>query len=87
MTETATSTIEETHVETTPELDDGDHERFAHYVSKEGLDRAIFLGEEVRALCGKVWLPLKDPSKFPVCPECKTLYESFIDDITPDMEG
>jgi len=28
-------------------------------------------------LCGKVWVPSRDPQKFPVCPECKEIYESL----------
>jgi hypothetical protein len=25
-------------------------------------------------LCGKVWVPSRDPQKFPVCPECKEIW-------------
>lgn len=57
--------------------DDGDHERFSHYVRKEALEKAIFDGIPTRALCGKLWLPTKDPSRFPVCPECKEVWESL----------
>ena len=32
-------------------------------------------GSPVIALCGKVWGPGRDPNKFPVCPECKELFE------------
>jgi hypothetical protein len=34
-------------------------------------------GTPVIALCGKVWIPNRDPQKFPVCPECKEIYESL----------
>ena len=34
-------------------------------------------GEPVRALCGKVWTPGRDPQKFPVCPTCKEIYEGL----------
>jgi hypothetical protein len=30
----------------------------------------------VMALCGKVWVPSRDPKKFPVCPDCQRIYES-----------
>ena len=33
------------------------------------------MGSPVIALCGKVWVPSRDPKKFPVCPECKRLFE------------
>jgi hypothetical protein len=35
---------------------------------------SAFSGTPVRALCGKVWVPNRDPQKFPVCPECKEIY-------------
>ena len=27
------------------------------------------------ALCGTVWVPNRDPSRFPLCPECKRLFD------------
>jgi hypothetical protein len=37
-------------------------------------------GTPVRALCGKVWVPSRDPQRFPICPECKEIYDSLQDD-------
>ena len=56
---------------------DGDHERFAHYVDKTKIVDSAVSGTPVVALCGKVWVPSRDPKKFPVCPECKEIYESL----------
>ncbi|MEI7655686.1 MAG: DUF3039 domain-containing protein [Actinomycetes bacterium] len=61
----------------TPDLSHGDHERFAHYVRKEKIVESALTGEPVTALCGKVWAPSRDPQKFPVCPECKAIYEGL----------
>ena len=58
-------------------IDDGDHERFSHYVPKDKLTEAMVLGTPVVALCGKVWVPSRDPQRFPVCPDCKDIWESF----------
>ncbi len=58
-----------------PLLEDGDHERFAHYVKKDKILSSAVEGTTVRALCGKKWVPNRDPKKFPVCPECKEIYE------------
>ena len=58
-------------------LEPGDHERFAHFVKKEKIVESAVLGTPVVALCGKVWTPSRDPQKFPVCPECKEIYESM----------
>jgi len=54
---------------------DGDHERFAHYVDKDKILASAMSGEPVTALCGKVWVPSRDPQRFPVCPTCREIYE------------
>ena len=71
--ETGTSIVEEQRTDLRPEH--GDHERLAHYVEKDKLAEAYVMGTPVIALCGKVWVPSRDPSRFPVCPECKELDE------------
>jgi hypothetical protein len=55
--------------------DHGDHERFSHYADRDKIMEAMVTGTPVVALCGKVWVPSRDPQKFPVCPECKRLYD------------
>lgn len=57
--------------------EDGDHEKFAHYVEKEKIVESAVTGKPVIALCGKVWVPGRDPSKFPICPDCQKIYESL----------
>jgi hypothetical protein len=59
--------------------DEGDHERFSHYVDKHKLTEATVMGTPVVALCGKVWVPSRAPEKFPVCPECKEIFEGLSD--------
>lgn len=59
------------------ELEPGDHERFAHYVRKEKILESAMSGKPVVALCGKVWVPGRDPSRFPVCPVCKEIYDGL----------
>lgn len=54
---------------------DGDHERFAHYADRDKITEAMVTGTPVVALCGKVWVPSRDPKKYPVCPECQRLFE------------
>lgn len=58
-------------------LDQGDHERFSHYVKKDRIVQSAVMGSAVIALCGKVWVPSRDPEKFPVCPDCKKIYEKL----------
>jgi hypothetical protein len=74
--QTQTAVLERT--ETVPQVaEPGDHERFSHYVRKEKILESALSGEPVTALCGKVWIPGRDPKKFPVCPTCKEIYEGL----------
>lgn len=80
MTETDSGTdtiIREDIEERLDEVDPGDHDRFAHYVlgrnPKAKITQAIIEGKPIRALCGKKWIPSRDPARFPVCPECKEI--------------
>jgi hypothetical protein len=57
--------------------DDGDHERFAHYVDKDKIVESAVTGTPVVALCGKVWVPSRDPQRYPVCPTCREIYEQL----------
>ena len=56
---------------------DGDHERFAHYVQKDKIVDSSVMGTPLVALCGKVWVPSRDPKRYPVCPTCKEIYEQL----------
>jgi len=77
-------------VHSTTETDESDHERFKHlvlegYTPKGGefvpLDNSVIDGmvnaTPVRALCGKVWVPGRNPQKYPLCPTCKEIAESM----------
>ncbi len=71
-------------------VDEGDHERFTHivlegYTPKHGefvpLENSVvegmINGSPVKALCGKVWVPGRDPQKYPICPTCKEIATSL----------
>ncbi len=75
----AGGTLLEQEVVSTPRTSagDGDHDRFAHYVRKEKIVESAVSGDAVTALCGKVWVPGRDPQKFKVCPTCKEIFERF----------
>ncbi len=71
-------------------LDDGDHDRFTHLVlegyTPEG-GEFVALGNSVvdsmvnatpvRALCGKLWVAGRNPSKYPLCPTCRDVAASL----------
>lgn len=73
--QTAGSTLLEHEV--VQNLEPGDHERYSHFVRKEKIVESAVLGNPVTALCGKKWVPSRDPEKFPVCPACKEIYEGL----------
>src|SRR4029077_14049291 len=72
-----TAVLERELVEERELSEPGDHERFAHYVRKEKILESALTGDPVIALCGKVWVPGRDPNRFPVCPACKEIYEGL----------
>lgn len=64
------------------ETDTGDHDRFAHYVlgrdPRAKVTAAMVEGKPIRALCGKKWIPSRDPSRYPVCPDCQKIKERML---------
>lgn len=67
---------------------DGDHERMTHIVlegwkPEEGefvpagpsVVEGMVNQTAVKALCGKVWVPGRDPRRYPICPTCKEVAE------------
>jgi hypothetical protein len=53
--------------------DEGDDH--SHYARREEIVRASVEGGRVTALCGYKFEPVRDPSRFPICPKCKELVE------------
>jgi hypothetical protein len=63
---------------TTTPSEDGDHERMAHIVDERfgTVAEAIVNGTPCVALCGKVWVPSRDPKRYPLCPTCREVAEA-----------
>ncbi len=71
-------------------LDDADHERLTHIVLEGFTARrghrflpagtnvveGMVNGVPVRALCGKTWVPGRDPARYPLCPTCREIAEA-----------
>ena len=72
-----TQPLDRTITEESIDYQSGDHERYSHYVNKNKIVESAVLGNAVEALCGKVWIPSRDPQKFPVCPTCQDIYEAL----------
>ncbi len=71
---TSTSVLEKPKEKT----GDGDRDRFAHYVRKDRANRSALTGRPVVALCGKVWVPLRNANQYPICPRCKEIRQQLI---------
>lgn len=74
------STADDTSIDTLMRdetTDGGDHDKFAHYVRKSDITSSAVNGHEVVAICGKRWVPTRVPDDFPVCPDCKKIYEQL----------
>ncbi len=54
-----------------------DENRFAHYAEKVSITEGYVLGTPIVAICGKIFVPSRDPKKFPLCPICKELAEAL----------
>lgn len=74
-----TGSLGQTEEQTRLSNTDGDHERFAHYAPKDEVMQALVEGIPIMALCGKVWIPHRDPSKYPVCPTCEEIFGELDD--------
>ena len=64
-------------VEETQATEPGNHDVMSHYAKKDDIMRALVDGVAIRALCGKYWVPNKDPERYPVCPTCQEILNSM----------
>lgn len=51
--------------------------RYAHYADSVSVTEGYITGKSVLAVCGKLFVPSRDPKKFPVCPICKEIVEAL----------
>lgn len=73
-----TSTIED--VKTNEEViayDENGDQIFCHYADKAKVTEGYVMGIPVKAICGKTFIPSRDPLKYPICPACKSIVESL----------
>jgi hypothetical protein len=49
---------------------ESDDPLYAHYAEKAKVTEGYIMGTPVIALCGKVFIPHRDPLKLPICQEC-----------------
>ena len=63
--------------DTRTEINNQDENRFAHYAESVSVTEGYVLGTPVQALCGKLFVPTRDPKKYPLCPICKEIAEAL----------
>lgn len=55
--------------------DNSEDNKFAHYAEKASVTEGYVMGTTVVALCGKLFIPSRDPEKLPICIECKEILD------------
>jgi hypothetical protein len=63
-----------------PAIKDVDFDKdsiFSHYAESGKVTEAYVMGTPIQAICGKIFVPHRDPEKFPVCPNCKEIAEAL----------
>jgi hypothetical protein len=70
-----TSVIEDTRVD--EQVTENGKPKYAHYAEAVSVTEGYVLGKAVLALCGELFIPSRDPKKFPVCPICKEIVEAL----------
>ena len=63
--------------DTREETREGEDSRLAHYAESASVTEGYVMGTPVMALCGKLFVPTRDPNKFPICPICKEIVEAL----------
>ncbi len=51
--------------------------KVAHIAPAADVNRAYVTGEPITALCGVVFVPTRDPSRYPVCEPCKAVLDAI----------
>ena len=69
MTETSTITDLDRAPVYEPSVGD-DEPDAAHIVTQKDLMHSQLTGEAIRALCGKMWVPKRNPDEYPICQAC-----------------
>lgn len=70
--------MEDTDTRRSVDTTNGDHDLFAHYAEANDIMESLVNGIPIMALCGKIWIPSRDPAKYPICPECSEIYKRIV---------
>ena len=84
---TGSGTQLDTETDTRVNTSNGDHDKFAHYADKDEVTYALIYGVPIIALCGKKWIPSRDPKGFSVCPTCQEVFASLPNEGSDDYSS
>lgn len=59
------------------DTDSSDHNEFAHYAEAASVTEGYVMGTPVQALCGKIFIPSKNPERLKLCPTCKEIVDAL----------
>lgn len=59
------------------ELDEDGNEKLAHYAESVSVTEGYVLGTPIQAICGKVFVPSRDPEKLRKCPICIEIMDAL----------
>lgn len=65
--------------DTDEQTDNGsdDSKHFAHYAEAAEVTESYVMGTPIVALCGKIFVPHRNPERLPICPTCKSIVDSL----------
>jgi hypothetical protein len=69
----STDILEDTSVNT--DTEDNNEEHFAHYAESAEVTEGYIMGTPIIALCGKIFIPFRNPEKLRICPSCKEIMD------------
>jgi hypothetical protein len=73
-----TRTVPDLDAPPVAEISDGsDDPDAAHIVSQKDLMHSQITGEPIRALCGKLWVPKRNPDDYPLCSACVEIFNAI----------
>ena len=64
--------LEQTDIDTK----EGEDNQLAHYAESASVVEGYVMGTPVEALCGKIFIPSKNPERSKICPICKEIADS-----------
>ncbi len=59
------------------QLDENGDKAYAHYAEAASVTEGYVMGTPVMAICGKIFIPSKNPERLQICPSCKEIMDAL----------